>query len=35
MIGATVNQDGRLNVKATRVGGDTFLSQVVEFVEDA
>ena len=35
VIGATVNQDGRLKVKATRVGGDTFLSQVVEFVEDA
>ncbi len=35
VIGATVNQDGRLKVEATRVGGDTFLSQVVDLVEEA
>jgi len=35
VIGATVNQDGRLKVEATRVGQDTFLSQVVDLVEAA
>jgi Cu+-exporting ATPase len=35
VIGATVNQDGRLKVKATAVGKDTFLSQVVKLVEEA
>jgi len=35
VIGATVNQDGLLQVRATRVGKDTFLSQVVRLVEQA
>ncbi|MEX1198278.1 MAG: heavy metal translocating P-type ATPase [Pseudohongiellaceae bacterium] len=35
VIGATVNKEGRLRVKATRVGGDTFLSQVIKLVEQA
>ena len=35
VIGATVNQDGLLNVKATKIGKDTFLSQVVKMVEEA
>ncbi len=35
VIGATVNQDGLLHVRATRVGKDTFLSQVVRLVEQA
>ncbi len=35
VIGATVNQDGILKVKATRVGKDTFLAQVVELVREA
>ncbi|PEN15148.1 heavy metal translocating P-type ATPase [Longibacter salinarum] len=35
VIGATVNQDGVLQVRATRVGSDTFLSQVVRLVEEA
>lgn len=35
VIGATVNQDGLLKVRATRVGKDTFLSQVVRLVEEA
>ncbi len=33
VIGATVNQDGLLKVKATRVGKDTFLAQVIQLVE--
>jgi len=35
VIGATVNQDGLLKVRATRVGKDTFLAQVVRLVEQA
>jgi Cu+-exporting ATPase len=35
VIGATVNQEGLLRVRATRVGKDTFLSQVVRLVEEA
>ena len=34
-IGATVNQEGVLRVRATRVGRDTFLSQVIRMVEEA
>jgi Cu+-exporting ATPase len=33
VIGATINKQGRLLVKATKVGGDTFLSQMIELVE--
>lgn len=35
VIGATVNQTGLLRVRATRVGADTFLAQVVRMVEEA
>ena len=35
VIGATVNQAGMLKVRAEKVGDDTFLSQVVELVEEA
>ncbi|MEA2117555.1 heavy metal translocating P-type ATPase [Halovibrio sp. HP20-50] len=35
VIGATINKEGRLRVKATRVGGDTFLSQVVKLIDQA
>ncbi len=35
VIGATVNQEGLLKVKATKIGKDTFLSQVVKMVEEA
>jgi Cu+-exporting ATPase len=35
VIGATVNQDGLLHVRATRIGKDTFLAQVVRLVEQA
>ncbi|UCE57416.1 MAG: copper-translocating P-type ATPase [Candidatus Bathyarchaeota archaeon] len=35
VIGATVNQRGMLKVKATKVGQNTFLSQVIKMVEEA
>ena len=35
VFGATINQQGRLVVRATRVGGETALAQIVRMVEDA
>lgn len=35
VIGATINKEVMLQVRATRVGADTFLSQVVRLVEQA
>jgi Cu+-exporting ATPase len=35
VIGATINKEGLLTVRATRVGADTFLSQVIRLVEQA
>ncbi len=35
VVGATINQDGVLKVKITRVGKDSFLAQVVELVREA
>ena len=35
VIGATINKEGVLKVRATRVGADTFLSQVIKLVEEA
>jgi P-type Cu+ transporter len=35
VIGATINKEGMLKVRATRVGADTFLSQVIRLVEQA
>ncbi|MGM7317318.1 heavy metal translocating P-type ATPase [Idiomarina sp. ST10R2A5] len=35
VIGATINKEGRLRVKVTKVGDDTFLSQVIKLVEQA
>jgi Cu+-exporting ATPase len=34
-IGATINRDGMLRIRATRVGKDTFLSQVIRLVGEA
>jgi len=33
-IGATVNQEGLLKIEATKIGKDTFLSQVIKLVEE-
>lgn len=35
VIGATINQDGILYVKATKVGSDTFLAHIIDLVEEA
>ncbi|MBE0454110.1 MAG: heavy metal translocating P-type ATPase [Roseovarius sp.] len=35
VIGATINKEGVLKIRATRVGADTFLSQVIKLVEEA
>jgi P-type Cu+ transporter len=35
VIGATINKEGMLKVKATRIGADTFLAQVIKLVEQA
>lgn len=35
VTGATINQHGSIHIKATRVGMDTLLSQIVKLVEDA
>jgi Cu+-exporting ATPase len=35
VIGATVNQEGLLKVRATRIGRDTFLAQVIRMVDEA
>jgi len=35
VLGATINKEGRLKIQATRVGADTFLSQVIKLVEEA
>ena len=34
VIGATVNQEGLIKVRATKVGKDTFLAQVIKMVEE-
>ena len=35
VIGATINQDGILYVKATKIGKDTFLAHIIRLVEEA
>jgi P-type Cu+ transporter len=35
VVGGTVNGTGALTVRATRVGGDTVLAQIIRMVEDA
>ncbi|MDD4042355.1 MAG: heavy metal translocating P-type ATPase [Anaerolineaceae bacterium] len=35
VFGATLNKNGRLVFRATKVGRDTFLSQIIKMVEDA
>ncbi|HIJ99194.1 TPA: heavy metal translocating P-type ATPase, partial [archaeon] len=35
VIGATINQDGILYVKATKIGSDTFLAHIINLVEEA
>ena len=35
VIGSTINQDGVLYVKVTKVGKDTFLAHIIELVEEA
>lgn len=35
VIGATINKEGLLKVRATKIGGDTFLAQVIHLVEEA
>src|SRR6266705_2776513 len=34
-IGATINKTGLLKIRATRVGADTMLNQIIKLVEDA
>ncbi|MDD5193510.1 MAG: copper-translocating P-type ATPase [Candidatus Nanoarchaeia archaeon] len=35
VIGATINQEGILYVKATKIGKDTFLSHIINLIEEA
>lgn len=35
LIGGTVNKEGLLKVRVTKIGGETLLSQIIQLVEDA
>ncbi len=35
VLGATINKEGLLRIKATKIGADTFLAQVIRLVEEA
>jgi P-type Cu+ transporter len=35
VVGGTINGNGTFNFRATRIGGDTFLSQIIRIVEEA
>ncbi|MDP2123624.1 MAG: heavy metal translocating P-type ATPase [Parvibaculum sp.] len=35
VIGATINKEGMLKIRATKIGAETFLSQVIRLVEEA
>ncbi|MCR4284812.1 MAG: heavy metal translocating P-type ATPase [archaeon] len=35
VIGATINQDGILQIEVTKIGKDTFLSNIIKLVEEA
>ena len=35
VIGATINQDGILEIKVTKIGKDSFLSNIIKLVEEA
>ena len=35
VIGATINKNGLLKIKVTKIGSDTLLSQIISLVEDA
>ncbi|MBI2110035.1 heavy metal translocating P-type ATPase [Candidatus Woesearchaeota archaeon] len=35
VIGATINQHGLLKIRASKIGRDTMLSQIIKFVEEA
>lgn len=35
VVGATINKQGNIKIKATKIGSDTVLSQIIRLVEDA